>query len=133
MNKRALVYLGMASATLALAFLYVQNQTSGTVTTPATIPDSPSSDAAQALPSVSVLGGKVGGEPIRLQVKVGDSAQFLVFTDEDDELQVSNLGQSVSLPARQTTKVTIAVDQAGSFEMELQQADAILGVIEAQP
>lgn len=132
MNKRASVYLGMASATLALAFLYVQNQTSKATATPAAVVGSPSADAAQALPSVSVLGGKVGGEPIRLQVKVGESAQFLVFTDEDDELQVSSLGQSVKLPARQTTKVVISVDQAGSFEMELQEAEAILGVIEAQ-
>ena len=132
MNKRALVYLGIASATLALAFLYLQNKT--TMQTPPIHTNTQTGgDSAQALPSVSVLGGKLGGEPIRLQVKVGESAQFLVFTDEDDELRIGNLEQTVKLPARQTTKVSIPVDLAGSFEMELQKADSILGVIEAQP
>ena len=54
MNTRALVYLGLASATLAGAYLYVQSLPTETVTAPAT-----QGDAAQALESLSIIDGSL--------------------------------------------------------------------------
>ncbi|HEY1058005.1 MAG TPA: hypothetical protein VGE55_04665 [Limnobacter sp.] len=131
MNKRALVYLALVSAVLAGAFLYVQSVQTPAPTTPTS--NAPAGDAAQALPQLTVLSGKLTSEPIRLTTKVGGKAEFLVFTDQADELHVHGIDQTIALPAGQTTRVSIPVKDSGSFEMELHHAEAILGVIESYP
>ncbi|MCQ8896946.1 hypothetical protein NQT62_10935 [Limnobacter humi] len=132
MNKRALVYLALVSAVLARAFLYIQSlQTPAPA--PASARNAPTGESAQALPQLTVLSGKLTSEPIRFTTTVGGKAEFLVFTDQADELHVHGIDQTIPLPAGQTTRVSIPVKDSGAFEMELHHAEAILGVIESYP
>jgi hypothetical protein len=125
MNKRALVYLALASATLAVAFLYTTQ-----IDQPVPVPVSPPSEAAQAFASVSVMNGQLTTQPLRIQGQVGKEVKFLVYTNQADELHVHGIDQTIALPANETTLVTIATPQVGVYEMELHNAGIELGQIE---
>ena len=125
MNNRALVYLALASATLAVAFLYTTQ-----IEQPAPVPTTPPGEAAQAFPSVSVMNGQLTTQPMRIQGQVGKDVKFLVYTNQADELHVHGVDQTFALPANETTLITISTPNTGVFEMELHEAGIELGQIE---
>ena len=125
MNKRALVYLALASATLAVAFLYTTQ-----IEESVPIVASPPGESAQSFPSVSVVNGQLTTQAMRIQGQVGKEVKFLVYTNIADELHVHGIDQTIDLPANETTLVTIATPQPGVFEMELHDAGIELGQIE---
>jgi hypothetical protein len=128
MNKRALVYLGLASATLAGAFLYVQSLPTETAPTPANHDDS-----AQALESLSVVNGSLTTGSYNTIVRQGQRIQFLVHSDQTDSLIVEGLDARVPLSAKQTTLVSIDANKPGTHAIELDLSGAIIGSIEVKP
>jgi len=128
MNKRALVYLGLASATLAGAYLYVQSLPTETVTAPAT-----QGDAAQALESLSIIDGSLTTGSYRATVRQGQHIQFLVHSNQTDSLIVEGLDARVPLPGNQTTLVSIAADTPGTHAIELDLSGTTIGSIEVTP
>ncbi|WP_341710539.1 hypothetical protein [Limnobacter sp.] len=128
MNTRALVYLGLASATLAGAYLYVQSLPTETVTAPAT-----QGDAAQALESLSIINGSLTTGSYRATVRQGQRIQFLVHSNQTDSLIVEGLDARVPLPGNQTTLVSIAADTPGTHAIELDLSGTTIGSIEVTP
>jgi len=128
MNTRALVYLGLASATLAGAYLYVQSLPTETVTAPAT-----QGDAAQALESLSIIDGSLTTGSYRATVRQGQRIQFLVHSNQTDSLIVEGLDARVPLPGNQTTLVSIAANAPGTHAIELDVSGTTIGSIEVTP
>lgn len=126
MNKRALVYLGLASATLAGAYLYVQslpNQSGLPAVT-----QQPGS--AQALESLSIVDGSLATGSFTAQVPKGQRIQFLVHSNQTDSLIVQGLDSRVPLPANETTLVSIDAKATGSHAIELDLSGTTIGSIE---
>ncbi len=128
MNTRALVYLGLASATLAGAYLYIQSLPTETVTAPTT-----QGDAAQALESLSIIDGSLTTGSYRATVRQGQRIQFLVHSNQTDSLIVEGLDARVPLPGNQTTLVSIAADTPGTHAIELDLSGTTIGSIEVTP
>lgn len=128
MNKRALVYLGLASATLAGAYLYVQPLTTNTTDSTAEQYD----NAAQALVSLSIVDGQLTTGEYVAQAEQGQRIQFLVHSNETDSLIVKGLDARVPLPGNQTTLVTLKADTVGSHAIELDLAGTTIGSIEVR-
>lgn len=125
MNKRALVYLGLASATLAGAYLYIQT----TQSTPS-VPDTGQGDAAQALQSLSIVDGNLTTGSFHIQVPKGQRIQFLVYSNETDSLIVQGLDARIPLPGNATTLITLKANTAGTHTIELDLAGTTIGAIE---
>jgi len=128
MNKRALVYLGLASATLAGAYLYVQSLPSQ----PA-LPTQQQGNAAQALESLSIVDGSltnVSSGAFNTQVQQGQQIQFLVHSNQTDSLIVQGLDARVPLPGNQTTLVSIQARTPGTHAIELDLSGTTIGSIE---
>lgn len=128
MNKRALVYLGLASATLAGAYLYVQSLTSETATAPAD-----QGDTALALESLSIIDGSLTTGSYNAAVRKGQRIQFLVHSNQTDSLIVEGLDARVPLPGNQTTLVSIAANTPGTHAIELDLSGTTIGSIEVTP
>lgn len=128
MNKRALVYLGLASATLAGAYLYVQSLPTEPIQT---IPSR--DEAAQALESLSVVNGRLTTGSFSTTVRQGQQIQFLVHSNQTDSLIVVGLDVRVPLPENQTTLVSIAAKQTGTHAIELDLTGTTIGSIEVTP
>lgn len=126
MNKRALVYLGLASATLAGAFLYVQT----TGITPPKQQRAAQEDAAQALESLSIVDGALTTGSFSTTVQKGQRVQFLVHSTETDSLIVESLDTRVPLPGNETTLVTIQASEPGTHDIQLDLAGTSIGAIE---
>lgn len=131
MNKRALAYLGLASATLGMAFLYFSklDQTSPTSHLDAQVVQG----EAMSLPQATVQGGLLTGLPLQLQARKGQPVSFLLYTDADDELQVSGLDLTLQVPAQRTTKIDLSPSQTGVFNIELLRSRTLLGQLEVTP
>lgn len=126
MNKRALVYLGLASATLAGAYLYVQT----TGMNPPERPQANQEDAAQALDSLSIVDGALTTGSYNTTVQKGQRIQFLVHSNETDSLIVEGLDARVPLPGNETTLVTIKASEPGTHTILLDLAGTSIGTIE---
>lgn len=131
MNKRALVYLGLASATLAGAYLYVQS-----LPTQPAMPPQQQDGAAQALESLSIVDGSLTNVPngtFNIQVKQGQQIQFLVHSNQTDSLIVQGLDARVPLPGNQTTLVSIQARTPGIHAIELDLTATTIGSIKVLP
>lgn len=128
MNKRALVYLGLASATLAGAYLYVQSLPTENALAPAA-----QGDAAQALESLSIVDGSLTTGSYSATVRQGQRIQFLVHSNQTDSLIVEGLDARVPLPGNQTTLVSIAANAPGTHAIELDVSGTTIGSIEVTP
>lgn len=126
MNKRALVYLGLVSATLAGAYLYIQT----TTMSPPDKQHAADGDAAQALDSLSIVDGALTTGSYRTTVQKGQSVQFLVHSSETDSLIVEGLDSRVPLPGNQTTLVSIKASEPGTHAILLDLAGTTIGSIE---
>jgi len=126
MNKRALVYLGLASATLAGAYLYVQSKAG---TQPAT-PPVQQEGAAQALESLSIVDGSLTTGSFTATVKQGQRIQFLVHSNQTDSLIIQGLDARVPLPGNETTLVSIKANHVGTHSVELDLSGTTIGSIE---
>ena len=126
MNKRALVYLGLASATLAGAYLYVQSKTDIQSATP---PEQ-QEGAAQALESLSIVDGSLTTGSFTATVKQGQRIQFLVHSNQTDSLIIQGLDARVPLPGNETTLVSIKANQVGTHSVELDLSGTTIGSIE---
>lgn len=125
MNKRALVYLGLASATLAGAYLYIQ-----TTQTAPPVPQTHQDDAAQALRSLSIVDGKLTTDSFHAQVQEGQRVQFLVYSDQADSLIVQGLDARIPLPGNETTLIALKANATGTHAIELDLAGTTIGSIE---
>ena len=125
MNKRALVYLGLASATLAGAYLYVQS----TVELPVQIPAG-EENAAQALDSLSLVDGALTTGSYNTTVQKGQRIQFLVHSNQTDSLIIEGLDARVPLPGNETTLVNIKANNVGTHSVELDLSGTTIGSIE---
>ena len=128
MNKRALVYLGLASATLAAAYIYVIN-IENTPASPAVIQH----DAAQALQSISIINGYVTTGLLNVKAQQGEHVQFLVYTDKSDSVIVEGLDARIAAPSQQTTLVKLHASAAGTYAIELDVAGVEIGQIKVLP
>ena len=128
MNKRALVYLGLASSTLAGAYLYVQS-----LPTENTLAPAAQGDAAQALESLSIVDGSLTTGSYSATVRQGQRIQFLVHSNQTDSLIVEGLDARVPLPGNQTTLVSIAANAPGTHAIELDVSGTTIGSIEVTP
>ncbi|HEX4856174.1 MAG TPA: hypothetical protein VFV28_05140 [Limnobacter sp.] len=126
MNRRALVYLGLASATLAGYNLYVHHLQEKA----ATLRQSADEPAAQALASLSIVDGSLTTGEYEATVKQGQRVQFLVHSNQTDSLIVEGLDARVPLPAGQTTLVNISASTAGRHDIQLDLAGTTIGSIE---
>jgi hypothetical protein len=135
MNKKALVYLGAASAVLACAFLYVQFKTEYAVQdTPTTIKPAELQDtSAAAVAQIRIQRGKLQTDPVRLKVKEGETARLQVLSDETDELHVHGIDQKFVIFANQLTTIEIPTRHTGSFELETHDRPMTIGVLEVHP
>ncbi|MCR2746216.1 hypothetical protein [Limnobacter parvus] len=128
MNTRALVYLGLASATLAGAYLYVQS-----LPTQPAITTQIQEGAAQALESLSIVDGSLTTGTYSIQVKQGQKIQFLVHSNQTDSIIVQGLDARVPLPGNQTTLVSIQAHTPGTHAIELDLTATTIGSIEVLP
>lgn len=135
MNKKALVYLGAASAVLACAFLYVQFKTEYAVQdTPTSVKPAELQDtSAAAVAQIRIQRGKLQTDPVRLKVKEGETARFQVLSDETDELHVHGIDQKFVIFANQLTTIEIPTRHTGSFELETHDRPMTIGVLEVHP
>ena len=138
MNKRALVYLGAASAVLACAFLYVQFKTEydsdPTATTPVAGVQTVQVDTtAAAIPQIRIQKGKLQADPVRLKVKEGDVARLQILSDETDELHVHGQDKKFVIYANQLNTIEIPTPHTGSFELETHDRPMTIGVLEVHP
>lgn len=128
MNKRALVYLGLASVTLAGAYLYVQFlSTQSTQTPPAS-----QAGAAQALKSLSIVDGHLTTGEFNSKVRKGQKIQFLVHSNQTDSLIVTGLDTRIPLPGNQTTLVSIDARTLGTHRLELDLAGTLIGTLKVE-
>lgn len=128
MNKRALVYLGLTSATLAGAYLYFQSLP------PENAPASAAQeDVARSLESLSIVDGNLTTGPYSATVRQGQRVQFLVHSNQTDSLIVEGLDARVPLPGNQTTLVSIAANAPGTHAIELDVSGTTIGSIEVTP
>lgn len=125
MNKRALGYLGLASATLAGAYLYIQ-----TTQNSPSVPQTGQDEAAQALQSLSIVDGNLTTGSFQAQVQEGQRIQFLVHSDETDSLIVQGLDIRIPLPGNETTLISLKANNAGTHTIELDLAGTPIGSIE---
>lgn len=125
MNKRALGYLGLASATLAGAYLYIQ-----TTQNSPSVPQTGQDEAAQALQSLSIVDGNLTTGSFQAQVQEGQRIQFLVHSDETDSLIVQGLDIRIPLPGNETTLISLKANNAGTHTIELDLAGTTIGSIE---
>lgn len=125
MNKRALVYLGLASATLAGAYLYIQTTQNGP-----SVPQTGQEEAAQALQSLSIVDGNLTTGSFQAQVQEGQRIQFLVHSDKTDSLIVQGLDARIPLPGNETTLVSLKANTVGTHAIELDLAGTNIGAIE---
>jgi hypothetical protein len=125
MNKRALVYLALASATLAGAYLYIQ-----TTQNAPSVPQTGQDEAAQALQSLSIVGGNLTTGSFQAQVQEGQHIQFLVHSDKTDSLIVQGLDARIPLPGNRTTLISLKANTAGTHAIELDLAGTNIGAIE---
>lgn len=130
MNRRSLFYLVMASATLAIAFLYTQARLSHPL--PATSSAS-TGETAQALPSLLIQDGKPLGGQLTLKAQKGDALKLLVRSDTTGEIHVHGLELTFPVQAGQATAVGLPTTQTGAFEIELHPGDVPLGTLEVHP
>jgi hypothetical protein len=134
MNKKTLLYLGLASTTLLLAFVYIKSQAHSaqaplqTSKTKATL-----IEKAQALPSAVVQMGQLTTKLLRLEAKAGEKIQLLIQSDIDDELRISDSDTSIPIPAMKTTRVQIPTSSPGSFALELHKSRVPIGVVDVLP
>ena len=129
MNKRALVYLGLASATLAAAFVYVLSIRNTPAATQAVVQN----DAAQALQSISIINGSLTTGLLNVKARQGEHVQFLVYTDESDSVIVAGLDARVAAAGQQTTLVKLHASAAGTHAIELDVAGVEIGQIKVLP
>ena len=125
MNKRALIYLGLASGTLATAYLYVQSLQSSIE--PSTAQQT---EAAQALESLSIVNGHLTTGSFTTQVQQGQRVQFLVHSNQTDSLIVEGLDTRILLPGNKTTLVSITANTTGTYPIELDLSGTVIGTIE---
>jgi hypothetical protein len=128
MNKRALVYLGLASATLAGVYLYIQSLPTETAPVPAA-----QSDAAQALESLSIVDGSLTTGSYNTTVRQGQHIEFLVHSNQTDSLIVEGLDARVPLPRNQTTLVKLKAVKLGTHSIELDLSGTTIGRIQVTP
>ncbi|HEX5486430.1 hypothetical protein [Limnobacter sp.] len=130
MNRRSLFYLVMASATLAIAFLYTQTRLANrlpAVSAPST------GETAQALPSLVIRDGKPVGGPLTLRANKGDSLKVLVQSNTTGEIHVHGLELTFPVQAGQSSAIELPTTQTGAFEIELHPGDVPLGALEVHP
>lgn len=125
MNRRALIYLGLASATLALANLYFQSKSD-----PSDTDAHPPENAALALESLSIVDGSLTTGTFSTKVRQGQNIQFLVHSSQTDSLIVEGLDARVPLPGNQTTLVSIKANHLGTHSVELDLSGTTIGSIE---
>ena len=132
MNRKAFVYLGLVSATLAGAFVYMQhiqqNQSDNTGQAA-----KPVNEEAQSLPAITVFAGKPGTPAIRIEAPAGQAVHFLIQADEDDTLDIPGLDMHIGLQANQIKKIQVPGNKTGSFEIELRSTGNKLGSINFYP
>lgn len=132
MNKRALVYLGLISATLAAAWLYIH-----TISSPSAPPNPQQgarhADTAQALQSISIIDSRLTTGSFNAKVVKGEQVQFLVYSNQNDSLIVKGLDTRVNLPANQSTLIHFTARNPGTHQIELDLAGTVLGSIEVLP
>lgn len=143
MNKRALAYLAMASATLALAFLYVTfagdstpKVTGSPTNTAAAQPTFDTRNYVQtaaSLPLLTVRNNQLLGEPMRLKVQKGEVARFQVISDVSDEVHIHGLNHHFDLKPNQVRTIELPTGHTGAFEIELHKSPLTLGVLEVYP
>ncbi|HEX4842897.1 MAG TPA: hypothetical protein VFV57_04445 [Limnobacter sp.] len=127
MNKRALVYLALTSATLGGAYLYMQIKLAGQ-SSPDPHAHSPDNHA-QSRPSISVRGGQLLTEAVRLQIKLGQSAHLLVFTDQDDTLVLEGTSMQATLQAGKTNAIELKPESPGLYDLVIQDTGLAVGQI----
>ncbi|HEX4917442.1 MAG TPA: hypothetical protein VFV43_06055 [Limnobacter sp.] len=127
MNKRALVYLALASATLGGAYLYMQVKLAGKPDEPAHVQNP--NNHAQSRPSISVRGGQLLTEAVRLQIQVGQSAHLLVFTDEDGTLTLEGTDLHAKLLAGKTNAIEFKPQVPGLYDLVIEDAGLAVGQI----
>lgn len=138
MNKRALVYLGAASAVLACAFLYVQFKTQYIEEPTSFAPTAgvkalQEDTSAAAIPQIRIQKGKLQSDLVRLKVKEGEVARLQILSDETDELHVHGLDKKFVIYANQLNTIEIPTPHTGSFELETHDRPMTIGVLEVHP
>ncbi|HEX4879491.1 MAG TPA: hypothetical protein VFV39_06575 [Limnobacter sp.] len=127
MNKRALVYLALASATLGGAYLYMQIQLAGKAVPTASEPHP--DHHAQSRPSLTIKGGQLLTDAVRLQLPVGDSAHLLVFIDQDDTLVLDGANLQARLQSGQTNTVEFTPPGVGLYDLVIASTGLAVGQI----
>ena len=127
MNKRAFLYLGLLTATLATAFFYVQWTSKSPKDTPSA--HTVSAESAQALPLVTVHRGVLTTAPLKLQITQGQTARFLVRCDVADELHVPGTSISTPLKPHQTTRIQIPAQAVQTMQLVLKNSGVSLGTL----
>lgn len=129
MNKRALTYLGAASLTLAVAFLYVTFKADGT--TQGEVVET--NQGAQEALVVNVARGELQSPPVRLKTTPGVPVLLTVNSDVADEAHLHGVDMVYTIPAGKPTTLRLATTMTGAFELELHTTPVTIGVLEVYP
>lgn len=107
------------------------NAANGTGTAPGANPSSRPAAPAPAGPtvrtiSVTVRGGKVGGDTGRVAVPLGTPIVLAVSSDVADEIHVHGYDLKKNVPAGGTSALTFTASKPGVWDVELEKAKLTL-------
>lgn len=99
------------------SLLGTQPSTSAAATTSTILPSTTTTSTAELLEIVLDNGQPVGGA-VTLEVRVGDQVEFIVVSNQDDELHVHGFDHYFELVANQPKLVSFDAAAHGIFDIE---------------
>lgn len=141
MNKKALLFLGLALVVLVglfLAMRKLQPPTPEPVVAIQTESLPAATPITQELPKPKIFeievrqGQRVAG-PAVLQVQEGDDVQLQITTDKADELHVHGYDLHLKLQANTPAMLAFRAEHSGRFDYELHHSHLDLGALEVTP
>lgn len=88
---------------------------------PATVAPKDPDETRRPAPEVQVRDGGVVGDPVTLEVGVGDQVVLDVLTDQADEIHVHGYDLSLAVDADEQSRVSFVADIPGEFDIELEE------------
>lgn len=141
MNKKALLFLGLALAVLAGLFYGLRPMMAPTPQSAVVAQSVPIVVAAPAVQEpakpqafeVTVSKGQRIAGPALIQVHEGDEVELTITSDHADELHVHGYDLHLKLQAGVPAKLEFKAEHSGRFDYELHHANLELGALEVTP
>ncbi|MES2491217.1 MAG: hypothetical protein V4607_15625 [Pseudomonadota bacterium] len=142
MNKKALLFLGLALAVLAGLSMVMRPASAPTQNSATVVQSGPvtviAAPAVPELPKPKLFeivvskGQRVSG-PASIQVQEGDDVELQITSDHADDLHMHGYDLHLKLQAGVPAKLAFKAEHSGRFDYELHHAHLELGTLEVMP